>query len=181
MLPNMASRIAMDNSDRLEKMLEGTNFMCFPDLKSENPMKDLEDHNQKQWKKLDDKRSEKIRSLIWAVAADELQQLALDKFGNTSDLAVRGVLGEILNDKLLELESKPEWQEFVKDAQDCFVSEEGMTPSKAEQCIKFCFIDSNVDIFADNIKQWEMLPRSTAPETVDILTQMFKEVACVDG
>ncbi len=165
----------MDNFDRLEKMLEGTDFRSFPDLKSEDPLKALEDHNQQQWDKLGGERSERILSLIWAVAADELHPMAMERYGNTSDLAVRGVLEQILNERLRELQSKPEWQEFMKDAQDCFVSEEGMTPSKAEQCIKFCFFDYPVDLFANGIQRWTMLPRALSNQTVDVLTKMFQE------
>ncbi len=165
----------MDNLDRLEKMLAGTDFMSFPDLTSEDPMKALEDHNQKQWDKLGGERSERVRSLIWAEVADKLHPMAMERYGNTGDSAVRSVLEEILNEELQQLESKQEWQEFVKDAQDCFVREEGMTPSKAEQCIKFCFIDYPVDLFANGIQRWTMLPRALSNQTVDVLTKMFQE------
>jgi hypothetical protein len=90
------------------------------------------------------------------------------------------VLQEILNETLQELESEQQWQYLMQITKDLFVNEEQITPEQAEQLIKSCFVDYSVDFFADGVKRWELLPRSTASETVHVLARMFKEVANAD-
>ncbi|NQT71236.1 MAG: hypothetical protein HQ553_00530 [Chloroflexi bacterium] len=167
----------MDNIDRLEKLLDGTNFMAFPDLNSLDPMKDFEDHNTGEWEKLGNDKAERIRGLIWAIAADKLQPMAFEKWGNTSDSAVKDVLQETLNEKLGELERNTDWQHVIKNVKNYLMNEEQWTPEQVEQLIHFCLIDYWVDFCADGVKSWELLPRANVWEIVDLLASLYREVS----
>lgn len=170
----------MDSLDRLDKLLEGTNFMAFPDLKSPDPMKDLEAHNNKECEKLGEEKMDRFWGLVWAIAADKLQPLALEKYGNTSDSAVRNVLQELLTENMRTLESNSDWQHLIQNIKDHLMNEEQMAPDQVEQFISFCLIDYHVDFYAEGVRRWEFLPRAFSNETVDILAKMFQEVICVN-
>ncbi|MCP4614380.1 MAG: hypothetical protein GY845_37330 [Planctomycetes bacterium] len=164
----------MDNFDRLEKMLAGVDFMSFPDLTADDAMKEFEDHYEKPWQKLGPERSERVKTLLWGLVADRLQPEAQQRYGDASDASIRSTLAEWVK----EFDRRDVWQEAFAKAQFMWM-DEGIT--EEEMDLRWSWtLTYWADFLADGAQPWDLLSRSTASDTVDVLALMFKETANAD-
>lgn len=169
----------MDNIKRLTNLMEGTRFSGTPDWSSEHPLMDLGKHNLAELDKLSDERKERIANLVSAIMADIVQPLALERFGHTGDLAMRGVL----YNKMFPPDDHEELNGTSRQVRKEAIGT-GLSEEQAETLYQWfvsCFPNWLVACIAEEMNKWQLLPRVTARGITDTLATMFMEVENADS
>ena len=164
----------MDTAKRLEQSLENADLQTSPEASSDHPLTDMGKHNLAALERLGEEQRERILGLMWAIMADKLQPLAMHKYGHTGEAAVRGVLQDIFSEVDQGSDLDDLSQQFRREVVD-----HGLTELQAEELWNLFvagFPALLADFIAEGVDRWRLLPRTAAPEAIDVLVRMMKEV-----
>lgn len=163
----------MDKIDKIESLMEGTNFISALNENNAN-LRDLGRHNLTEWNRMDPEKRTIAINLFLTLAADSLQTKALTKYGRADALAIKSTFEEYL----LSVNNSSEAKIVRGQIRDALLID-GFMEQDADVLSQKLF-DITTELIAGEIIQsvskWEFLPRTATPRISDVLLAMLKEV-----
>jgi len=167
----------MDKGKKLLELMAGANFRVHVDCSSPDRFLESGQRIEAEYAKIEalgEEHLNRIWCLTCLILAEQLQPLALSKYGNTSDSSLR----QVLADEFFKPDNgKDGWVEAARLAREALRAQE-FTEQQLEMIGQL--FDSlpivMIDFIVEGVRQMCLIPVAEGPDIAVILCEMLKEV-----